>query len=1030
MSFKPVLAGFTGRKALFDVEVYPNYILLTFHDLDTEATTRFRIDPDNDTDDRKAAEAYYRSLSVAVSYNGHGYDDHILDVVFKGVDCFDVWEYGDQIIRSTGRRRSPFIDGHGNPKAGFPLSLDLAALLTAKIGESKDGKPRFGFPGLKSLGNRFGYKHLQTLPIRPGTTLCDEQKRTIDAYNIHDIAVTRLVLEHLDAAIEMRRALGLQYGVNLISRADAKLAEMMVKTAYTAAMNEKILAQWAGAEEPEPFVLRPPRKTDWVCGGTDILSDRHSFTDPNLVALLNKVKGWTMHWRRWVDANGSVQMDKPSFNAKVKLRDKTYSFGLGGLHSEDDPLVIEADETHAITDIDVSSYYPGLVVEERIAPGHLDADIFCGVFAGLMATRLEAKAKKQKEIAQGMKVAINSGGYGKLSDRYSPFRDPPKGAAITINGQLILLRLIEGLLGIEGVRILSANTDGVLIHHPREAVEQIHRVMEQVRDIYRLNKFDVIEVIRLCRASVNEYVMSYRDPDTGEMAIKGRGAAFNDGTKTENLNKKTDKRIIKQALIDYLLFDKPIAETVKRCRDLIMFVGYETLHDAWDHIEDADGNHLPQTTNRWYESTGGTMLHKVALDGRRQRYPKMQRVVVVNDLPDEFPGDVNYDYYIGEAQRAANDILHPKQKMASRRKKADKLNDEEREEWEDRQNETEIDVGWLTSLDLNYYRDLYTGRVAINAYDSMRASLKALWKSELRMSKADLIWCFESFNTADGYFDRDQKRKSILSYIDWVVENIVPMEKEVFPEDDAPISVTVMVLDDEPGGGKTRHALRKIVSGGPGKVYWWAINKISPLASERFNELQEHAEAAGVKIDFLPIHCEAKGRGTMKMRIDARMREINDHPSKDEIIFVTIITHKTLIDHYLANVSGILLIDEPVQVWEQRHFEFPASFRTMRQLIVPVDVAADYDGDLNSIIDTDTQAVRFVLTEEGRQEVNDEVLKRDTIRSSYRWIIEQADKSSGRVYALAEQWNSIDDTEQGGLDVLALLHPEAHRALR
>ena len=209
------------------------------------------------------------------------------------------------------------------------------------------------------------------------------------------------MLEHLDAAIEMRRVLGEQYGVNLTSRPDAKLAEIIVKTAYTAAMNQKILATWDGDEEPEPFVLEPPRKTEWVCGGTDILSNRHSFTDPNLMALLNKVKGWTMHWRRWVDANGSVQMDKPSFNAKVKLGDKTYSFGLGGLHSEDDPLVIEADETHAITDIDVSSYYPGLVVEERIAPGHLDADIFCGVFADLMATRLEAKAKKQKEIAQG-----------------------------------------------------------------------------------------------------------------------------------------------------------------------------------------------------------------------------------------------------------------------------------------------------------------------------------------------------------------------------------------------------------------------------------------------------------------------------------------------------------------------------------------------------------------------------------------------------------------------------------------------------
>jgi hypothetical protein len=90
-----------------------------------------------------------------------------------------------------------------------------------------------------------------------------------------------------------------------------------------------------------------------------------------------------------------------------------YSVGLGGLHSEDEPLVIEADETHALTDIDVSSYYPGLVVNERIAPSHLDADIFCDVFNGLMETRLQAKANKQKEVAQGMKIAINSGGYGK-----------------------------------------------------------------------------------------------------------------------------------------------------------------------------------------------------------------------------------------------------------------------------------------------------------------------------------------------------------------------------------------------------------------------------------------------------------------------------------------------------------------------------------------------------------------------------------------------------------------------------------------
>ena len=48
-------------------------------------------------------------------------------------------------------------------------------------------------------------------------------------------------------------------------------------------------------------------------------------------------------------------------------------------------------------------------------------------------------------------------------------------------------------------------------------------------------------------------------------------------------------------------------------------------------------------------------------------------------------------------------------------------------------------MDWLISLDLNYYRDLYTGRVAHSHYESMRAALKALWVSGLGLSKADLV---------------------------------------------------------------------------------------------------------------------------------------------------------------------------------------------------------------------------------------------------------------------------------------------------
>jgi hypothetical protein len=107
------------------------------------------------------------------------------------VACYDIWEYADQIITTKGRRHTPFLDRDGDPLTGYPLSIDLAQILRG-VG---------GFPGLKSFGPWSGYKTLQELPIKPGTVLNAEQKAAIDAYNLHDINLTRLVLERLDRGI-------------------------------------------------------------------------------------------------------------------------------------------------------------------------------------------------------------------------------------------------------------------------------------------------------------------------------------------------------------------------------------------------------------------------------------------------------------------------------------------------------------------------------------------------------------------------------------------------------------------------------------------------------------------------------------------------------------------------------------------------------------------------------------------------------------------------------------------------------------
>ena len=991
MVIKPILSGFTGRKATFDVEAYPNYILLTFQDSDTGSISRFRIDPDHDIDERQAAKTYTQSLDVLVGYNLAGYDNHILDVMFNGVpvdpkrrssarrfaNCHDIWQHGDAIINESRRVYDPLLH-YGERRNGWPLPIDLAQVI-AVYGN---------FPALKLLGLYLGYPILQELPIPPGTILTDQQKRETDAYNVHDMNLTRLVLEYLDKAVEMRRSLGERSGVNLTSHPTGKLGETIIIAAYQREMNRRIAATTPDDEEPEQYRMTKPKQTEWLCGGTDILNNRHKFTNKELQGLYAKIAQHTFRWVKKTTPEGKVEMHTPDFAANIKLGDKTYSFSMGGLHTQDEPLIAESDADYIIRDIDAASYYPALFQMMRLAPRHLDCEVFLSVYDAVRRERLEAKRIGDKVVSDGLKVAVNAV-FGKQSDAYSKLLDPQNGAAITINGQLILLCLIDALLAVDGLAVLSANTDGVMVRFPRKHEAQLRQILHDVGSHYAID-FEDDEIARVFREHINSYVCSFANGKPPK-----RKGSFNDGAEDENFKKNLGRRIVKQAATRFLLDGTPIEDTVRGCTNLNLFIDYAKLTDGW-RAEDANGNAL-QKFNRWYESTDGTSLYKVSDAGKRVKFSNVDSPVLVNDMPAAFPLDLNHQYYIEASQRLVDAVLNPKKK-AKRSKKADKLDETERDEWEERQNTDEVDLEWLASLDLNTYRDLYIGKYRFNSYDSMRGVLTALWTNrDFRMSKADLIWCFNSFDSSEGYFQRKDKYKSLMSFINWLVANVVPVEKDVFPQDDAPVSVTVHVMEQEPGAGKTYQKLSRIIADGP-RVYWWAINKIDPIAHERHDELMALANQAGVQIDFMPIHTGAEGRGTMKMRIDKRMQEINAHPAKDEVIFVTLITHKTLIDHYLSDVRGTLLVDEPVQVWEQHLHNFHRSYRTLRELLVPQAIGDDYDGDVNGAVDADTQAIRLMLTEEGRRQCDDA----DWARTA-SWRQTSLDHRAGR----QDQWARV-----------------------
>ena len=207
-------------------------------------------------------------------------------------------------------------------------------------------------------------------------------------------------------------------------------------------MNRRIAAAWPDDEEPDTYRMARPKQNEWLCGGLDILSDRHKFRSKDLKELYAKIAQYSFHWTKTVNAAGESTFTTPQFNAKVKLGNKMLSFGMGGLHTEDEPLIAASDDDNMILDIDAAGFYPALFQMMRLAPRHLDPAVFNHVYDGIRLQRLAAKKAGDTVVSGGLKVA-NNAVFGKQSDQSSKLLDPQNGAAITINGQLILLRLIE-----------------------------------------------------------------------------------------------------------------------------------------------------------------------------------------------------------------------------------------------------------------------------------------------------------------------------------------------------------------------------------------------------------------------------------------------------------------------------------------------------------------------------------------------------------------------------------------------------------
>lgn len=231
-----------------------------------------------------------------------------------------------------------------------------------------------------------------------------------------------------------------------------------------------------------------------------------------------------------------------------------HTFGWGGVHGARLNYVSEG----FFVNMDVASLYPSLMIRYDLISRSCNPE----KFKDIVATRLRYKAEKNP-LQAPLKIVIN-GTYGASKDRNNPLYDPRQANRVCVYGQLLLLDLIEHLED-AGAVIIQSNTDGVLVKMPDgEDPDVFYARMDDTAHEWEEHtgltlEFD--EYVKVFQGDVNNYIIVAED---GHWKSKG---AF----VKELGDLDYDLSIVNQAVVDRLVKDIPIEDTISGCDELWRF---------------------------------------------------------------------------------------------------------------------------------------------------------------------------------------------------------------------------------------------------------------------------------------------------------------------------------------------------------------------------------------------------------------------------------------------------------------------------
>lgn len=249
--------------------------------------------------------------------------------------------------------------------------------------------------------------------------------------------------------------------------------------------------------------------------------------------------------------------DRKNYDYKKSLETTVcgipHTFGWGGLHGcPEEPLHIKGKLFH----VDVTSYYPSIMIAYDFLTRNCKDKY---KFKEIYDKRVELKKAGKKKEQAPYKIILN-GTYGICKDKYSKAYDPRQANNVCINGQLMLLDLLEHLEGY--AEIIQSNTDGIILQvaDNDSAVQKMKDICQEWMDRTKMGLgFD--EISEIWQKDVNNYIFRFT---SGKLERKGAYVK-----ELDELD--YDLPIVNEAIVKFLTENIEPEDTINECNELKQF---------------------------------------------------------------------------------------------------------------------------------------------------------------------------------------------------------------------------------------------------------------------------------------------------------------------------------------------------------------------------------------------------------------------------------------------------------------------------